>query len=126
MQTDLAQCWTNGKGSNKVMLGSSFDGVYYYKVAENGGTYKYFYNRDYTQFKTIYGNDFVFNVNFRFLDIALEQNCEFYTSHLPSPNYPNSALYKEYIYLQQKTGCTITFQQTTESGYTIWKLIFGN
>lgn len=103
------------------MLGSSYGGRSYVKVAEEGN-YKYFYSTEYDYYKRLYGNDFTRDVNMKFLDKCFEQQCTFYFSHHPTA-YTGGSLYAEYQYIINYYSNQGKIPQLIQLADNLWQLL---
>ena len=79
---DLVKSLTNNPSSNKVMLGTSYNGTTWYQVAEQQGM-TYFYSPNWENYVAQYGDDMMRSVNMDFLFRQKQAGKQFWFSHDP-------------------------------------------
>ena len=79
---DLVNSLTNNPSSNKVMLGTSYNGTTWYQAAEQQGM-TYFYSPNWENYVAQYGDDMMRSVNMDFLFRQKQAGKQFWFSHDP-------------------------------------------
>lgn len=87
------------KNSKSVLLGSSYAENPYYIVAEKNKM-TYYYSSKYDEFVAKYGRNKMWEANQTFLKNQLDQNKKIYFNINPNNANPNSAFFKEIMYIK--------------------------
>lgn len=96
---NIANNMMKNKNSKSVLLGSSYAENPYYIVAEKNKM-TYFYSSKYDEFVAKYGRNKMWEANQTFLKNQLDQNKKIYFNINPNNANPNSAFFKEIMYIK--------------------------
>lgn len=112
---DLLNTFTHNPSSNKVMLGTSSDGITWYQVGEQQGM-TYFYSSNWDNYVVQYGKDALHALNKNFLYQQNNLGKQFWFSHDPMITlryHQNSSFAMELNWLKEIYGLT----QLSESNF---------
>lgn len=122
---DIATQLTVNPSSNKVMLGTSANGVTWYEAGSQQGMC-YFYTPNWNNYVSQYGDDLMISANKQFLFKQKAAGKQFWFSHDPMSTlnlYPNSSFAMELNWLKESYGLSqLTSANFIQSG-SFWYFV---
>ena len=122
IQADYAHAMTNNPSSKKVLLGSQYGEVKYYKVAEQYNM-TYFHSAYYDQLEAKYTKEYMRAINRQFLSQQIAQGKEIWFSSDPTSPFTGSGFEMEVNWLKQHYGISEFNANNLQKIGDLWKLI---